>query len=271
MIESSKNNRGMEIGLSSASFYPNINTEQSIALMSSLGFTIGEIFLNSPSEYEEDFIKILIEEKNKNNFNINSLHSFSSSFEPYLFDNYKRRRDDMYICFKKICKAAKMLGANSYTFHGMRLSNINTLDKKLVVDIYDKLCYTALEEGIRLAQENVCWCMSSNLDFLNLLLEKCKYPIHFTLDIKQAYRAGKEPEDYINVMGINLVNFHINDMDENNQCLIPGSGKVDYKKIYDKLCKINYTGAGIIEIYRENYEDYMEIAQGREFLKKIFV
>ena len=60
----------MEIGLSSASFYPNVNTEDSIEVMKQLGFESGEIFLNSPSEYEEDFIKELLEEKNKYNFKI---------------------------------------------------------------------------------------------------------------------------------------------------------------------------------------------------------
>ncbi len=264
-------NKAMEIGLSSASFYPDINTEESIRLMKSLGFDMGEIFLNSPSEYEESFIQQLNEEKYKNQFTINSLHSFSSAFEPYLFDVYKRRREDMFVYFKNVCRGAKILGAKCYTFHGMRLDNINTINKDLVIDTYNKLCYTALEEGIKLAQENVSWCMSSNLDFLKLLSEKCKYPIYFTFDIKQAYKSGEKVEDYLNIMGKSLVNFHINDMDDNNNCSIPGKGKIDYKKIYDKLCEIGYTGAGIIEIYRNNYEKYTEIVEGRKNLRKIFI
>ena len=41
-----------------------------------------------------------------------------------------------------------------------------------------------------------------------MIKENCKYPVYFTLDIKQAYKAGIKPEKYIDVMGKNMVNFH---------------------------------------------------------------
>ncbi|MDW8801188.1 sugar phosphate isomerase/epimerase [Clostridium sp. A1-XYC3] len=261
----------MEIGLSSASFYPNVKTEDSIHLMKDLGFHCGEIFLNSPSEYEEDFIKQLLQEKNEQNFNIHSVHGFSSSFEPYLFDSYKRRRDDMFIYFKKICKAARLLGAECYTFHGMRLQKFDFINKEFISEVYNKLVYTANEEGIKLAQENVSWCMSSELDFLYRIKESCKYPIHFTLDIKQAYKAGNNPEKYLEIMGGNLINFHINDRDKDNICLLPGKGDVDYKKICCKLKEIGYNRVGIIEVYSDNYSSYDELISAKNFLHQSII
>lgn len=94
----------MEIGMSSACLYPKVPIEESISVMKSLGFNAGEIFLNTYSEYDENFIKILQEQKEKNNFLINSIHAFSSAFEPYLFDSYKRRQRDMLKIFKKVCR-----------------------------------------------------------------------------------------------------------------------------------------------------------------------
>ena len=41
----------MDIGLSSACFYPDLHTENSIGKMKELGFNHGEIFLNTWSEY----------------------------------------------------------------------------------------------------------------------------------------------------------------------------------------------------------------------------
>lgn len=256
----------MEIGLSSASFYPNIHTENSIALMKSLGFQSGEIFLNSPSEYEENFLINLLEEKNKYSFKINSVHGFSASFEPFLFDSYKRRRDDMIVYFKKLCKAAKLLGAQCYTFHGMRRIDMSFVDMELILEVYNKLAYIAAEEGIKLAQENVSWCMSSDVNFLAEIKEKCKYPLYFTLDIKQAYKGGTNPEDYINIMKRDIVNFHINDRDKDNVCLLPGKGEVDYKKIFCKLKEMSYNGIGIIEVYSNNYLNYDEIIDSKNFL-----
>lgn len=256
----------MEIGLSSASFYPNLNTEDTIALMKKLGFNMGEIFLNTYSEYDEEFVKLLLEEKNKNNFKINSVHGFSSSFEPFLFDVYKRRRDDVFIYFRKMCKAAKLLGAECYTFHGMRRQDLSFINFKFIVEIYNELIYTAMEEGIKLSQENVSWCMSSDIDFLKMLKEECKYPIYFTFDIKQSYKAGIDPEKYIDIMDKNIINFHINDRDEHNLCLLPGKGSVDYKQLFHKLKEKGYNGAGIIEVYSNNYSDYNELISAKKIL-----
>lgn len=259
----------MEIGLSSASFYPDIYTEDTIRLMTEIGFNSGEIFLNTPYEYEEDFIVELAEEKYKYNYNVNSIHCCSSQYEPFIFDKYKRRREDMLVYFKKLCKAARLLGAKCYTFHGMRLGSLNDLDKKFIVDVYNELSYISLEEGVKLAQENVSWCMSSNIEFLRLLNESCKYPVYFTLDIKQAYKALVEPEKYIEVMGKNIINFHVNDRDEKHLCMLPGTGKVDYKKIISKLEGMEYDGMAIIEVYRENYLEYSELRKSKEFLENL--
>jgi sugar phosphate isomerase/epimerase len=260
----------MEIGISSASFYPELNTEDTIKLMAETGFSSGEIFLNTPSEYEEDFIKMLIEEKEKYSFNVNSIHSCSSQYEPFLFDKYKRRRDDMLVYYKKLCKAAKMLGAKCYTFHGMRFGSINQEDMGFIVEVYNELAYISMEEGIKLAQENVSWCMSSSLKFLETLKEKCKYPVYFTFDIKQAYKADIDPIKYIDVMGEKIVNYHINDRDEKHLCLLPGHGNVDYKAIHAKLKEAGYEGIATLEVYRENYSGYNELRETKKFLENLF-
>ncbi|MBL4935742.1 sugar phosphate isomerase/epimerase [Clostridium sp. YIM B02515] len=259
----------MKIGLSSASFYPEVNTEDSIKLMTDIGFNSGEIFLNTPSEYEEDFIYKLLEEKSKYNFNISSIHCCSSQYEPFIFDKYKRRREDMLVYYKKLCKAAKLLGASCYTFHGMRFADINTIDRKFIIEVYDELSYISLEQGIKLAQENVSWCISSNLEFIKLLNEECKYPVYYTLDIKQAYKASIEPEKYIEAMGKNIINFHVNDRDKEHICLLPGKGEVDYEKIISLLNSMEYDGMAIIEVYRENYTYYNEICESKDFLLKL--
>lgn len=259
----------MQIGFSSASFYPLIPTEQSLGTLNTMGFKVAELFLNSFSEYEVDFINILEEEINKSNITINSIHAFSSSFEPYIFDAYERRRKDMINIFKKVCKAARLLNCNIYNFHGMRKMDINNINKKLVLDIYNELCYTASENQVYLSQENVCWCMSADLDFMNFLKQELKYPIKFTLDLKQAYKAGIDPINYLNVMGNDLVNFHINDKDKANPCLLPGKGEIDYKIIFRELKKNNYRGNAIIEIYKENFNTFHEITESKLYLEDI--
>lgn len=260
----------MDIGLSSACFYPNLHTENSIQTMKELGFNFGEIFLNTQSEYKEEFIKQLLEKKELYEFNVNSVHAFSVSFEPYLFDKYDRRRTEMLKQFKKVVRAAKILGASCYTFHGMRYTDLSGLDTKFILDIYNELSYIALEDGIKLAQENVSWCMSANLEFLTLLSQKCKYPIYFTLDLKQACKANIPIEKYIKVMGSNIVNLHINDRDDNSPCLLPGKGNLNYEDIARNLKSVNYSGKGIIEVYSNNYSSCVELTKVKDFVSEKF-
>lgn len=261
----------MDIGLSSAVFYPNVKTEDSIKVISDLGFKCAEIFLNSPAEYEEDYVKKLAEEKEKYGLNINSVHSFSSSFEPYLFDLYKRRRDDMLVYFEKVCKAGRLLGADCYTFHGMRLEGGKLADKKLIFEVYNILLYIAGENDIKLAQENVSWCMSGKPEYLEELQEKCKYTLYFTFDIKQAYRAEVNPKKYLEVMKHNLINIHINDRDEKSFCLLPGRGTVNYETFYKEINKYNYNGNIIMELYSDNYDSYEDIKNSKKYLESFIL
>lgn len=258
----------LEIGISSACFYPDFELEKSIKIMKELGFDIGELFLNTYYEYSDEFLCKLIEEKEKNNFNIKSVHFFSSMYEPYLFDEYKRRRKDALDVFKSICRFTSQLGASSYTFHGMRKRELGAINKKEVLEIYNELAYIARENNIYLSQENVSWCMSSETEFLELLKNYIKYDIKFTCDIKQAYKSNKNPLDYINIMGKDLINFHINDRDEKSICLLPGKGDVDYKPVFQRLKDIEYKGPLIIEVYRENFKKYEELKDVKYFIEK---
>lgn len=260
----------MKIGISTANFYPDTNTEDTIVKIKKLGFSIVEIFLNSETEYKPDFIEKLKENLNSNNIEVYSVHGFSTSFEPFLFDRYKRRRDDMMKRYKSVLKAAKGVGAKVYTFHGIRKQDLIGLDKDYVADIYNNLSYEAAQKGIIFSQENVSWCKSSEIAFLKYLKDKVKYPIKFTFDIKQAYKAGVSPIVYLDAMGKDLVNFHINDRDENNLCLMPGRGTVNYKAIKHKLDQIGYDNVGIIEVYRENYKNDNEFIIVKEYLEGIF-
>ncbi len=61
-------------------FYPDVRTENSIELMKTIGFNTGELFLNSISEYEDDFGKLILEQELINDFRVNSVHAFSVSF-----------------------------------------------------------------------------------------------------------------------------------------------------------------------------------------------
>lgn len=258
----------MNVGVSSACFYPDITTENTVKVCKELGFNLMEIFLESPYEYKYMYNEELRDICLKNEMKIYSVHAFSGSFEPHLFDAYKRRRDDMLNIFCDVLNAGALLGAKCYVFHGLRRTVQNDkIDYQNIAKSMDFLADMAGERGLFLAWENVSWCESSDPEFIKGVIEYTNTRnLRFTLDLKQARKSGHTAEEYIDVMGDKLVNVHINDSNDDNMCLLPGEGTADLGGIMTGLEEKGYNGPFIIEVYRDNYNDLNEIGRAREYL-----
>lgn len=258
----------MRVGISSACFYPNVNTEDSLDIIKAAGFDICEIFLEADCEFEEDYLVEMKANADSLGIDIYSVHPFSVGFEPFLFDRYKRRRMDMEKKFRRVCRAAQILGAKCYVFHGLRKMNPFPNIKETAEGM-DGLCRIASEYGIKLAWENVAWCMSASPEFMNMVKQEMEEEIYFTLDIKQAIRAGREPQEYLDVYGENIINFHINDASSKSSCLLPGRGEVDLKSIINKVQSINRDAPYLIEVYDENFDGIGSLKEARRFIEGI--
>lgn len=84
----------MKIGLSTANYFPEMNTEDMIDHYGALGIDSVEIFLNTYSEMEEGFIAMLRDRCDRYGITVNSVHVMSMIMEPCLFDLLPRRRQD---------------------------------------------------------------------------------------------------------------------------------------------------------------------------------
>ncbi|MCX7884375.1 MAG: sugar phosphate isomerase/epimerase [Caloramator sp.] len=256
----------MKIGISTACFYPCVNTEDTLNIIKDLGFDLCEVFLEAECETDFEFCKDMKERADNLGIKIYSVHGFSAGFEPYLFDRYKRRRIEMEKKFKAMCEAAKILGAKCYVFHGLRNTNekINYFDVAIEMDY---LCSIAHEYGVKIAWENVAWCRTSDISFIREVSRNMKNEIYYTLDIKQAIRSGKSPLDYLNLYKNKLINVHINDAGYGSTCLLPGKGQIDLKKIIECVNCIDEDIPFIIELYRENYDTYEDLKMAKKYIE----
>ncbi len=259
----------MRIGISTANFYPDVNTEDVVDLYSAIGVDTVETFLNTFSEMQEDYAKALREKCDKLGIKVNSIHVMSSVMEPSLFDRQKRRRDDFVEIFKMSVKAAKILGTNIYTFHGPTIWMGDQLPIEHIADCYDRIVYEGLSQGVYVAQENVAYQAAGNPDWLERLLDKVRCEMKFTFDIKQARRAGRNPEEFYRIMGKNIINVHLNDNNAEEVCLLPGKGTYDFGGFFARLDAMGYGGNGIIEVYRDNFTRENELKQAYQLLKRI--
>ncbi|HZJ82779.1 MAG TPA: sugar phosphate isomerase/epimerase [Clostridia bacterium] len=263
----------MDVGISTASFYPDALTEQAIPLIKELGREKIEVFLGTFSEYNEDFCRKLREEIDSHGLTVYSVHALGTQFEPQFFSLTKRQKNDSRDIFTKLFKCAKILGAQVYVFHGppVRIKTRPNLDYPRIGALCNELADLAGEYGIKFSWENVSWCWYSFPKFADRLMEHTKSDnIYFTLDIKQAMQAGFSAMEFLKHMGSRVINVHAIDFKGDKTLTLPGRGIFDFNGLYEELKRLHYSGPILLEVYRNNYGHYREMGASLEFLSSIF-
>lgn len=263
----------MEVGISTACFYPDYLTEETIPIIAKMGIKTVEVFLESYSEYNEGFCKAMRDDLDRYGIEVNSIHAIGTQFEPQLFSATERQRNDASKMLIKVLKAAKILRAKIYVFHGPAVKKDTTpiVDFDKIAKHVDYIADTAGEYGIKFSWENVYWCWFSYPEFATYLRQVVKSKnVYFTLDIKQAMKSKKDPFEYLKAMGRRLANVHLCDYDDGGNLYLPGRGNFNFEKLSRELKNIDYKGPVIMEVYRNNYREQQEIVESIDFLRCIF-
>lgn len=257
----------MGFGISTACFYPD-TIENSLQKIKGLNYKNIEVFFNTYSEYSDDFISYLKSFSEDNGIDIVSAHPFTSFAEPYyFFSDYKRRYDDGIEIYKYIFHQIAKIGCKIFQFHGA-FSN-QRISPERYAEIYMDLKKTAEYEGVAFSQENVGRCLCGKKSYIQELKNILGDDISFTLDFKQAKRAGETPDSLALAMkNINMV--HINDYSEEEECLLPCSGILDILKVKRTLDDIGFSGIYMTEVYSKNYNNISEITESKEKLERLF-
>lgn len=256
----------MKIGISLACFYPE-HPEDTIEYATSLGFDTAELFINTYSELSTDYLTLFKKKCDDAGLKIYSIHPFTSAIENYLFfSHYDRRIEDAKYFYEKYCLAANILGAKVINIHGDRGGGLVDIDK--YCKSVEPLMQLNEKHGVTFSHENVFFNSVNHPEFIYKLRERFNGTIKFTFDIKQAHKGGSDPYEVCEAMGKDIANFHINDYDDNNICLLPGKGIVDYTRIFNILNKNLYSGPALIEVYSSNFKQHSEIKDSLEYLNR---
>lgn len=260
----------MHIGISTASFYPTL-IEKGILHAAALGFGDVELFINSESEYRAPFRAQLKRQLADCGLHVVSVHPYTSATEGHLlFSDYPRRTCDALDQYERYFEAAGDLGARYFTFHGESLRPRGLPPSRSAehrFETYHALCARAARYGVTFTQENVSWCRSSDLDFLRGLYDNVP-ELRFTLDIKQAHRAGRDWSDYVERIGDRIVNLHLSDYDAETDCLLPGKGTVDFAALFTALWRHGYAGDALVEVYQTDYTTLEQLSACRQYLQR---
>lgn len=256
----------MEIGASSACFYP-LETEKSFQQICEMGFSLCEIFFNSPSELNPGFIREIKKIKDCYGVTVSSLHPYRSFSEGYdFFSKYKRRFLDATEDYKRFFEASAELGAKYIVMHGAKHRSEIPLSE--YAERFGELDNIAQGFGCNVAHENVVDFISARPDFMRFMKGYLGERFKAVLDVKQARRAGFDPMEFIDILSENIVHVHLSDYNKDKDCIAPSQkGLYDFTALFTALKDSGYKGDGIVELYSDSYKDSKEIVSAAEYLR----
>ncbi len=256
----------MKVGISTATFFSKVLTEDSFSVIQRCGGDTCEVFLNTFFEYRDEFARLLLDRKG--DFDVYSVHSLNTQFEPQLFNKVARTYNDAEGIFRSVLGVGRTIGAKAYTFHAQsRLKQSVYIDPKFVGERISKLGAIASEYGIKLCLENVHWATFDSPEFFRQM-QPYAQNIGTVLDIKQARQSGYDWREYIDVMGSSITNVHVSDVKDGKIAMV-GKGEFPFKELVARLKDVGYDGPLIIEQYAGNYDSFDEVKESVEYLKNI--
>ena len=257
----------MKTGISTASLFGKLSTEDALRFFKEENVSTSEVFLQSFSEYNDKYAKKLI--KKVGGIDVHSIHILTTQIEPTLYSLNKVAQKDSFEILEGVLKAGRKLNAKYYTFHGGALfkkTPIN-LNYDRIGEITEEIIDRCAKYGISLAYENVHWGYYNKAGFFSELNKRCK-GLMGTLDVKQARQSGISVKDYIFDMGENIATVHLSDITEEGKMCLPGEGTTDFNELFKMLKDVNFNGALLIESYGGDYGDKKELIDSLEFIKE---
>lgn len=257
----------MKVGISTATFFSKVLTEDSFSVIKQCGGECAEVFLTTYSEYEPAFGDLLKERAD--GLEIYSVHSLNTQFEPQLFNAAERTRKDAEFFYRRVLDTARKIGARYYTFHGStRLKRTTVLSPERIGRRMKELGDTAADYGVTLCFENVHWAAFNSPEFFAEAKEYCP-DVGTVLDIKQARQSGRDWREYLGAMGDSLKNVHVSDCTEDGKVCLVGNGVFPFADLCGELVSRGYEGPLLIEQYAGDYASFDQIADSVKYLKNI--
>ncbi len=253
----------MLTGISTACFYPEL-LENALRRVADSGAEATEVFINCGQELNRAYLTELRRVADSGGVKILAVHPYECPMDTlYFFSRYNRRFSEGLEVYRRYFEAANILGAEFVVFHGgARKLNIPI---EFYCERFGLLLEDAERYGSRVCHENVERCAGHSPEFfvrMSDLLPRAGY----VLDLKQSLRAGVDPFTMAKAMSRGLKHVHFSDSNSTSDCLPPGKGSFNTGEFLLDIAKNGFEGGVVVELYRENYGDYVELYKSYQLL-----
>ena len=258
----------MNIGVSTGCYFPR-KTIDALKFVAETGARYTEIFFNTDSELNEEYISQLKSIADENGIKIISVHPFTSAIETFMFwskSDYKLEDSIKY--YEKYFRACQILGAKYVVIHGC-YSSAEYMSMEDYTRILNLLSRKAREYDVYISQENVVKFKCGYIQNIKQFIEYADKDVKFVFDLKQAVRAQQNIYEIIDLMAGRISHIHISDYNEYGNSLLPGKGEVDFKNLFCYLQQSYNVDTALIEVYNENISQQYTVKNALDYLKNI--
>jgi sugar phosphate isomerase/epimerase len=248
-------------------YYGVWETEDAIQKMQSFQIPCCEVFLETFSEYDPAFGRLL--RSRLGGMAPVSMHTRMQHFEADLLGQSPRQRSDAYKLFGQALDTGAALGVKHYVYHGPQAIRGKHWPIAAWGEDLAQIRAVAAERGIDFCWETVSWCALNTPDCVTEARSACP-DMGFVLDVKQTLETGYDPFAFIQAMGPNLRHVHVLDRDADGRYVFPGRGRFDFPRLASILKTTGYAGDIILEPYSEMARDESALRASLAYLRELF-
>lgn len=258
----------MHCGISTACFYPQ-DTAGALELLCGAGVKTTEIFLNTFSELQPEYVSRLEEILSAANTCVAALHPFSSMLETFFFaSDYQNRLQDGLSLYRRYFEVCRILHIPRVVFHGDYVQTPFPFARHC--EKYLLLRRTAREYGVELCQENVVRCKCGRPEYILQMREYTGDDVSFVLDVKQMRRAGVPLAEMMCAMRGKIAHVHLSDAVPENDCVAPGRGDFPFEALFRELRETGFSGEMMIELYRGGFSTLEELQKAAAQMERMY-
>ena len=260
----------MKISFSTAGLYPR-DTIEALKIIKDCGINYAELMPQDISETTTDFAKEILGKDI--GIKVSSIH-FPLILSSFYYNCYPKMQKTTRKIIDGLIEIAELLGVEILVSHGLPLFKDGYKKKLFYTAILENINYLANkadEKGINIAIENGpnynTRTPFSHNDFIKGFSQK---NIGAVIDTTEALEAKQDIFDFLKNVD-NIIHFHVSDFaKDKGKHLIPGEGKINWRKFFSELNAKKFNGYVVIEpLYRyflENPEE--KIKQCLQVIKK---
>ncbi len=260
----------MKIGVSTGCFYPR-TTDKCLEKVAESGVKYTEVFFNTDSELNEDYLYKLKATADKSGVQIISVHPYTSAIETFMFfarTDYKLADSVRY--YEKYFRACQILGAKCVVIHGCH-TTADYMTMERYAGIMNRLSEKAREYGVYVAQENVVKFKCGYIENLTEFKKYASEDIKFVLDVKQTVRAGQDIWRIMDLMGDRISHLHISDHNGTDDSMLPGEGNFDFSRLFKKAAEKYGVDHALIEVYANNLQNTRQLEKSIAYLQRLSI